>query len=133
MFTNYQDWEVKGWDKRGIRQTNETKEQFLYREKQKGRYVPADVKKKSSNETMTMSVQKIEKAAEEGNLNLPKISLNLSKKIAQKRCELKMTQKDLAMALSLNKKDIELYENGKAIPVPFIMNKLEKILKLHSS
>ena len=52
----------------------------------------------------------------------------MSKKIAKARCDKKMTQKELAFALSLPFKIIQDYENGTAIPNHLILNKIEKIL-----
>ena len=52
----------------------------------------------------------------------------MGKKIAQLRCEKKITQKELALQLSLNIKIIQDYENSKAIPNSIIINKLEKVL-----
>jgi putative transcription factor len=52
----------------------------------------------------------------------------MSKRIAQARCEKKMTQKDLANALSLPFKIIQDYEAGKAIPNHVVLNKIEKAL-----
>ena len=52
----------------------------------------------------------------------------MAKRIAQARCEKKMTQKDLAAALSLPFKIVQEYENGKAIPNHIVINKMEKAL-----
>ena len=52
----------------------------------------------------------------------------MSKRIAQARCEKKLTQKELASMLSLPFKVIQEYESGKAIPNAIILNKIEKAL-----
>ena len=52
----------------------------------------------------------------------------MGKKIAQLRCEKKLTQKELAFQLSLNVKIIQDYENSKAVVNSNIINKIEKIL-----
>jgi len=52
----------------------------------------------------------------------------MAKKIAQARCNKKMTQKELANTLSLPLKIIQDYEASKAIPNHNVLNKIEKIL-----
>jgi putative transcription factor len=56
------------------------------------------------------------------------VSLSMSKRIAQARCEKKLTQKELAALLSLPAKIVQEYESGKAIPNHVVINKLEKAL-----
>jgi putative transcription factor len=72
------------------------------------------------------NIRKVEK--EEETFKHPTVTLSTAKKIAQARCEKKMSQKDLANALYLPFKIIQDYEAGKAIPNAFVLNKIEKIL-----
>jgi len=129
----FQNWTVIGWDKRGERQRTETKKDFTTREQQAGRSITTNLKNTKLNSggsngvnTQVMSTRKLE--AEQETFRHNTISLNVSKKISQKRCELKLTQKDLAYKLSLPEKIIKDYECGKAIPSHIVLNKIEKIL-----
>ena len=80
------------------------------------------LEKQNSN----LDLKKIEN--EEETFKHKSVSLSMSKKIAQKRCSMKLTQKDLAFKLSLPEKIIKDYENGSAIPNHIIINKIEKII-----
>ena len=125
----FQDWKEVKWDKRGIRQSHETKKDFLLRENLNNRIVQKKTVNTSNiNTPMAINAKKLE--AEEENFNHKKVSLSVAKKIAQKRTELKLTQRDLAMKLSLPESIIKDYEkiNGSVIPNPSILNKIEKIL-----
>lgn len=130
----FQDWTPIGWNKQGTKQTNETKKDFLKRETQAGRVISSmnniTHNKAGSNglKDKVMSTRKLEE--EEDTFKHKSISLSISKRIAQKRCEMKLTQKELAMKLSLPESVIKDYEklDGKVIPNPNILNKIEKIL-----
>ena len=54
--------------------------------------------------------------------------MEMGKKIAQARCEKKVTQKELANALNLPENIIKNFESGKALYNAVIINKLEKYL-----
>ena len=82
-----------------------------------------------SNKTQIDGVSNLKKVEkEEDTFKHATVSLSMSKRIAQARCEKKMTQKDLANALSLPFKIIQDYEAGKAIPNHIVLNKIEKAL-----
>ena len=123
----FQDWNVVSWDKRFTKSNNETKADFLKRQVKNGRAVESVVKTKK-DQNLVMSARKLEEKAEEGNLQLPKVDLSMSKRIAQARCAQKMSQKDLAMKLNVPHKIIQDYESQKAIPNPQFITKLERIL-----
>jgi ribosome-binding protein aMBF1 (putative translation factor) len=73
-----------------------------------------------------MSAKKLE--SEDETFKHKTLTLSTSKRIAQKRCEMKLTQKDLAMKLSLPESIIKSYEKGDVIPNPSVLNKIEKVL-----
>lgn len=127
---NFQDWNEVTWDKRGQKQRNESKKDFERREQLAGRVNSQNKNisglNKSTITQTTNNLKKIEN--EEETFKHKSVSLNMSKKIAQKRCEMKLTQKDLAFKLSLPEKIIKDYENGSAIPNHIIINKIEKII-----
>ena len=128
---NFQDWNTITWNKTNEKRKDETKEQQIKRLQRNGSNSVITTTKNSGNKQNILSVdkdklRKIDK--EEETFILPKVSLSMGKKIAQLRCEKKLSQKDLAMKLSLNVKIIQDYESCKAIPNPNIINKLESIL-----
>lgn len=55
----------------------------------------------------------------------------LSKAITAARMAKKMTQAQLATAINERPQIIQEYENGKAIPNPTVLNKLDKALGVH--
>lgn len=127
----HQDWNTISWDKRGEKRSNETTKQQINRLQRSGSSLVATTVKNTGNKQSinvidSSKLKKIEK--EEDSFKIDKIPLSVSKKIAQLRCEKKITQKELAMKLSLDVKIIQEYENAKAVPNANIINKLEKIL-----
>ena len=96
----FQDWTPVGWNKQGTKQTNETKKDFLKRESQAGRVISSmnntTCNKAGSNglNDKVMSARKLDE--EEDTFKHKSVSLSISKRIAQKRCEMKLTQKELA-------------------------------------
>lgn len=130
---NFQDWNEVKWDKRGIRQKDESKQDFLIRAQRNSTAVKTLAKPTSLNKAgssgvneQVMSSRKLEDETE--TFKHKTISLSMAKRLAQKRCEMKLTQKDLAFKLSLPEKIIKDYEASKAIPTPTIINKIEKIV-----
>ena len=129
----FQDWTPVGWNKQGTKQTNETKKDFLKRESQAGRVISSmnnTTCNKAGSNGLNDKVMSARKLEEEDTFKHKSVSLSISKRIAQKRCEMKLTQKELAMKLSLPESIIKDYEkpDGKVIPNPNILNKIEKIL-----
>lgn len=59
---------------------------------------------------------------------MPTVSMNLSKAIMQGRQAKSMTQKDLALKIGVKAPIIQSYENGKAIPDPGVLVKIERAL-----
>ena len=128
---NFQDWTTVTWNKTNERRKDETKDQQVKRLQRAGSSSLVTINKNTGNKQNPLVIdseklRKIEK--EEDSFVLPKVSLAMGKRIAQLRCEKKLTQKELAFKLSLNVKIIQDYESSKAIPNPNIINKLEKIL-----
>ena len=124
---NFQDWNVVSWDKRGERSKNESKKDYINNQTRKNNTVSSlKTQSLNSNKIDIPNIKKIEK--EEDTFVIKTVSLNVSKRIAQKRCEQKLTQKELAFKLNLPEKIIKDYESGKAIPNHIILNKIEKIL-----
>lgn len=66
---------------------------------------------------------------DENPISKKKIDRNISKNIQSARTTQKMTRKQLAQKINIKESVIADYENGKAIPKPEILNKIEKILK----
>lgn len=125
----FQNWTDVKWDKRGERSKNQSNADYIKEQTRKNN-VTSILKSGSSNSNkvnILTNLHKIDK--EEETFILPKVSMSISKRIAQARCEKKLTQKELALKLSLPVKIIQEYENGKAIPNPIILNKIENILK----
>ena len=60
-----------------------------------------------------------------------KISLEQSKMISKARCDLKLSQADLAKRINLKKEIINEYECGKAIIDNKILSKIERFLKIN--
>jgi putative transcription factor len=59
------------------------------------------------------------------------VNRTLSQSIAQARQAKKMTQAQLAQAINESPKIIQEYEQGKAIPNPQVINKLDRALGIH--
>ena len=124
---NFQDWNVVSWDKRGERSKNESKKDYINNQTRKNNTVSSlKTQSLNSNKIDIPNIKKIEK--EEDTFVIKTVSLNVSKRLAQKRCEQKLTQKELAFKLNLPEKIIKEYEAGKAVPNHVILNKIEKIL-----
>ena len=124
---NFQNWEPVGWNKTGEKNTNESKTVYLNNQLRKNNVISQN--KNVSNKTQIDGVSNIRKIEnEEETFKHKTITLSVAKKIAQARCEKKLTQKDLANTLNLPFKIIQDYEAGKAIPNPVVLNKIEKIL-----
>lgn len=67
---------------------------------------------------------------EDENFHHKRIDGEISKKIIQKRVELKLSRKELAQKINIKEQILTEYETGKAIPDNNIMNKIRNILKL---
>lgn len=127
---NFQDWNTVTWDKRGEKQDGQSNKKFLNEQARKGNVV-SQVKNTNSNKNtnkVDINVRKIELASEEGNLKHVTLGSEIGKRIAQARCEKKLTQKELANALYIQESVIKEFESGKALYNPNILNKLEKYL-----
>ena len=118
------DWEPLTWDKRGEKKTGESAASHLNRSARSGIVTTKARPSKPIDEIITL--KKIEN--EEETFKHAKVTLSLSRKIAQARNEKKLTQKDLANAICVPPKTIQEYESGKAIPNHLIINKMEKFL-----
>jgi putative transcription factor len=117
----FQDWNVVTFDKRSQKQPAAS-----VKSSQLGVTKP---RKTSLNENKIFrndNIKNIEN--EEDTFVIKKVSLSVAKKIAQARCEKKLTQKELAFKLSLPLKTINDYESSKAVPNDMILSKIEKIL-----
>jgi len=124
---NWQDWDPLSWNKTNERKKNETKEQQILRLKRTDSSKVATLAKNTCNKQISdVVVKNID--GDVDNFVHKKVSMTMAKKIAQKRCELKLSQKDLAYKLSLPIKIIQDYESSKAIPNHMIINNLQKIL-----
>jgi len=123
-----QDWKVISWDKRGEKPKGVSNKTFINNEKRKGNIV-STLKPVSANKNKIFAVDNITKIANEEEVFKHKtIGMKMGNKIAQARCEKKLSRDQLAQALSLPKKIIEEFETGKAIYNAVVLNKLEKFL-----
>jgi putative transcription factor len=124
-----QDWNVITWDKRGQKSKNESQKTFMNNQMRKNN-TTSHLKNVKPNENKINSINNIKKIEnEEESFKHEKISLSVSKKIAQARCDKKISQKELAIKLNLPLKIIQDYESGKGIPNHIILNKIEKVLE----
>jgi putative transcription factor len=129
---NFQDWNEVKWDKRGEKVKGQSDKTRMNTAMRNGTAVSSlrtgNLNKAGTNglNNIVGSVKKIEN--EQETFKLPKVSLSMSKRIAQVRNEKKMSQKDLANAMCIPIKIIQDYESSKAIPNHMIINKMEKIL-----
>ena len=124
---NFQDWKPVSFNKIGEKHKGESKNAYINNQMRKNNTVTTN--KVVSNKTQIDGVSNLKKVEkEEDTFKHATVSLSMSKRIAQARCEKKMTQKDLANALSLPFKIIQDYEAGKAIPNHIVLNKIEKAL-----
>ena len=125
----FQDWNDVSWDKRGERSKNESKTTFINNQMRKNN-TTSQLKVVKPNENKVSNVTNVKKIEnEEETFKHQTVSLTVAKRIAQARCEKKLTQKDLANKLNLPLKIIQDYESSKAIPNHIILNKIEKILE----
>lgn len=124
---NFQDWKEVGWDKRGEKSKNESNKTFLNNQMRKGN-VTQTLKKGSANQNQVSVVTNAKKIDSEEETFKHKLIGDMGKKIAQARCEKKLTQKEFANALSLPESVIKNFESGKAIYNAVILNKMEKYL-----
>lgn len=70
-------------------------------------------------------------ATDEDEPKQPKIiSKQLSQQIQQKRCEKKLTQKELAQKLNVKVDVIQKYENGTAIIDHVLLNRIKRLLSI---
>mmetsp|Transcript_5507 Transcript_5507/g.6403 ORF Transcript_5507/g.6403 Transcript_5507/m.6403 type:complete len:171 (-) Transcript_5507:203-715(-) len=81
----------------------------------------------SIHNAATISARKLEDADDVGTIQ--RVDKNLSKAIMQARTALKLSQKDLATKVNAKPQIVAEYENGKAIPNPQVISKLERVLK----
>lgn len=117
----FQDWNVVTFDKRSQKQPAASVKS--------SQLAVTKPRKTSLNENKIFrndNIKNIEN--EEDTFVIKKVSLSVAKKIAQARCEKKLTQKELAFKLSLPLKTINDYESSKAVPNDMILSKIEKIL-----
>ena len=120
---NHQDWK----DVTLVKNVTKDK-QHTSRQLRQGNTV---VKKKNSGGEVAAKMNALDNETEA--FKLKKIDSKLSKQIQQARCELGLSQKNLANKVNLPVKTIVDYENGKAIVDYKILNKLKRVLKLSSS
>ncbi len=129
-----QDWIPVIFDKRN-KQHYESKEDYIKRISKScssQQIITTTNKLNSTNKSTLNKLKQVSNLSklesEEDTFKHNKVSLSMAKRIAQARCEKKLTQKDLALKLNLPFKIIQEYESSKAIPNHLIINKLENIL-----
>ena len=123
-----QDWNEVKWDKRDEKSKNESNKEFMNKQLRKGN-VSQTLKSGSANQNkinVVTNAKKIEN--EEDTFKHKTVGSGIGKRIAQFRCEKKMTQKELANAIFLQESIIKEFETGKAIYNAVVLNKIEKYL-----
>jgi len=120
----HQDWKTVSWDKRYERPNGMSKKTYINEQAKKGN-VTQIVKPVSANQNKDLAPVNSKKLDNE-ELPVPKkVGSEMGKRITKERCEKKMTQKELANALSLPLKTIQECENGKGIYNANIINKID--------
>lgn len=76
----------------------------------------------------TNNAAKIEQNAEEGNLHVEKVSMNLRQQIMKARQSKGMTQKQLDAACQFKSGTVQRYENGAARPDNAELQKMRRVL-----
>lgn len=98
------------------------REQLVGTKKQQGQ--------KSSTIAPPEQLAKLEREITEGNLTLPKVSVEFRMKMQRARSEKGWTQQDLARQLNLQVDMIKKYENGTAVPIGTVLAKIKKVLQI---
>jgi ribosome-binding protein aMBF1 (putative translation factor) len=88
-----------------------------------------EIKQKVGNTEQADKTKKLDNATDADKHK--KISLDQSKMISKARCDLKLSQADLAKRLNIKKDIINEYECGKAIIDNKILSKIERALKIN--
>ena len=122
---DHQDWKPVTWDKRYEKPKGMSDKAFLNEQKRKGN-VTQVVKSTSVNQNKDGLVVNAKKLDSEDIPVIKTVGMEMGKRIAQARCEKKVTQKELANILSLPPKTIQECETGKAVYNANIINKLER-------
>jgi ribosome-binding protein aMBF1 (putative translation factor) len=127
----HQDWKPVSWDKRGVKQNNETNTAFMKRMQNTGNKTTV-IKQAPVNHSTSKNLVTSAKKLEEENeyFKHKSVSLSIAKNIAKKRLEMKLSQKDLAFKLALPENIIKSYEkgDGKTVYNPSILNKIENVI-----
>ena len=123
----HQDWTEVKFDKRGKKQATETNKEFIKRQEKTG-ILHTVIKPLSNKVEKVVNARKLEEESEY--FKHKTVPMSIAKNISQKRCEKKLSQKQLANLLALPENLIRDYEkiNSKIIPNPVVLNKIEKIL-----
>ena len=124
----FQDWKPTGWDKRGAKSNDVSNKEYINSQSRLGN-VTSKLKGTSANQnkiSILTNARKIEN--EEDTFKLATVGMEIGKKISQARCDKKISQKDMANALSLPLQTIQSFENGKALYNAMVLNKIEKYL-----
>ncbi|KAH7817587.1 putative multiprotein binding factor 1 [Monocercomonoides exilis] len=132
---SYQDWEpITIVKKKPVEPKFEKKEKDIIKARAAGMQV--STKKKataasnapSRGKETVISRKKLEDDSGDAPMKVPTISREQALAIQRKRCELKMTQAQLATRISEPVKIINEYEQGKGLPSQSILTKLERVL-----
>ena len=86
--------------------------------------------KKTNLSESQLKEKKINKQVDNDELKHKKVTIDIRNNIQQKRCEVNLTQKQLAQKANLPISVISDIESGKGIYNPQHINKLKRILKL---
>ena len=125
---NFQDWNTVDWDKRGEKNKNESNKEYMNKQLRQGN-VTQKLKPVSANQNkvnIVTNARKIEN--EEDTFKHKTVGSEVGKRIAQARCEKKISQKQLANAIFIHENIIKEIESGKAIYNAVVINKIDKYL-----
>ena len=128
---SHQDWSSITWDKRGQQGKNESKKVFLERQKRKNGVTIQNRFTEGKNKNIRSGMNKSKLDENTEIFKHKKVSINVGKKIMQKRCEKNLSQKALAQKINVHVSIIQQYELGKAIPNGNILRRIEKAIDLN--
>jgi putative transcription factor len=124
------------WDKRGVKEKGQTKEQQVNKALRTGSAVVVTEKKfgaggnpaaKNPAVGAGISARKLEEEDEVFKLETPTIEMR--KLLQQERMKAGLTQAELAQMCNIKPNIIAEYENGKGIPNPIMLGKIERAIR----
>ena len=136
MASGQQDWSEVSWDKRGVKARGESREQMVTKALRGTSGAVVQTEKKfgaGSNAAAkgpAVIVGNARKLEEEDDIvKLAAPTLELRKVLQQERMKAGLTQAELAQMCNVKPTVIAEYENGKGVPNPIMLGKIERALR----